>query len=80
MDDYVPAINVDMSQPSPTPPQITMPTGNAFPLPVTIPGGMGTNVSSKKRRRSGGPARAAREATFIASKSHDATEDTHRPR
>ena len=33
------------------------------------------NTPSKKRRRSGGPARAAREAAFLASKAHDATDD-----
>ena len=76
MDDDAPVVNVDMSQSSPEPPQITVPTENAFPLPVAIPGGMGTNVSSKKRRRSGGPARAAREAAFTASKSYNTTEDT----
>ena len=62
--------------PGPAPPQLPMSTENTTPLPVTGPGGIGTNVSSKKRRRLGGPARAAREAAFIASKSHNATEDT----
>ena len=76
MDDDALVINVDMSQSGPEPPQLTVPTENAFPLPVAVPGGMGTNISSKKRRRLGGPARAAREAAFIASKSHNATEDT----
>ena len=32
-------------------------------------------VPSKKRRRSGGPARAAREAAFLASKAYAATEN-----
>ena len=76
MDDDAAVANVDMSQSGPEPPQITVPTENAFPLPVAIPDGIGTNVSSKQRRRSGGPARAAREAAFIASKSHNDTEDT----
>ena len=52
------------------------PTENTYPLPVALPGNTGANVSSKKRRRSGGPARAAREAAFSASKSHDTTKDT----
>ena len=41
---------------------------SAAPIPVA------TNISSKKRRRSGGPARAAREAAFAASKSHSTIE------
>ena len=51
-------------------------TENTYTLPVAFPGDTGANVSSKKRRRSGGPARAAREAAFRASKSHDTTKDT----
>ena len=39
------------------------------------PDGGAAVTPSKKRRRSGGPARAAREAAFLASKAHDATND-----
>ena len=37
--------------------------------------GDAANTPSKKRRRSGGPARAAREAAFLASKVYDATDN-----
>ena len=37
--------------------------------------GDAASTPSKKRRRSGGPARAAREAAFLASKAYDATDN-----